>query len=396
MIEYIQYPLRTLIQQKARSLLTLSGIVIGIAVIVAMISIGEGMRYTVNEQLEKVGSDKIYVMPAGIFGGGQGPPKEYVPFGLAEEREIRTIPGVKKMAPLYYASARLKKGSEEKNAFVSGGTEDAIELYSDFLAIKEGRFIKETETNNVFIGYYVSHGMFERDVREGDSLEINGKKFRVVGVLEEIGSREDDSTVFMSIDAAHTLFDVGDDINFFFIQTDNKEIVGEVAQKIEDRLKKLRGGKDFDVMTTEDQAEQINQILNILTFVLGGIASVSLLVGGVIIMNTMLMSVFERTKEIGVMKATGATNYQVLALFLAESSIVGLVGGIIGIVFGLIISKTIEKVGQSYIGSLFETYVGMEILVGALFFSVIIGSASGAYPAWKAAKLDPVEALRYE
>ncbi|MEE8403275.1 MAG: ABC transporter permease [Candidatus Hydrothermarchaeaceae archaeon] len=396
MIEYFEYPIRTLIQQKARTLLTLSGIVIGIAVIVAMISIGEGLRLTVNEQLDKVGSDKIYIMPAGMMGSGMGPPKEYVPFGLAEEREIRTIPGIKKMAPMYYTSAKVKSHGEEQGAFVIGGTDDATELYSDFLTIKEGRFIKDTETNKVSIGYYIHHGMFERDVRVGDSLEINGKKFRIVGVVEEIGSRQDDSQIYMSISAAQTLFDVGDDINWIFLQTDNKEIVGEVAQKIEDRLKKLRGGKDFDVLTTEDQAAQINQILSILTFVLAGIASVSLLVGGVIIMNTMLMSVFERTKEIGVMKATGATNNQVLGIFLGESSVVGLVGGALGIVLGLMISGVIEKVGQSYMGSLFETYVGAEVLIGALIFSVIIGSASGAYPAWRAAKLDPVDALRYE
>ncbi|NOZ76507.1 MAG: ABC transporter permease, partial [Euryarchaeota archaeon] len=388
MIEYLVYPLRTLVQQKARTLLTLSGIVIGIAVIVAMVSIGEGMRYTINEQLDKVGADKIYVMPAGIFGGQfGGPPKEYVPFGIAEEREIRAIPGVKKMAPLYYTATKVKKGSEVADAFVTGGTEDAIELYSDFLTLKEGRFIKETETGVVFIGYYVSHGMFDHDIRVGDTLEINGKKFRVVGIVEEIGSRQDDSTIYMSITAAQALFDAGDDINFFFVQTNNKEIVGEVAQKIEDRLKKLRGGKDFDVLTTEDQAEQVNQVLDILTFVLGGIASVSLLVGGVIIMNTMLMSVMERTKEIGVMKATGATNGQVLALFLAESSVVGMVGGAVGIGLGLLISKVIEKVGQFYIGSLFKTYVAGEVIIGVLLFSVIIGSASGAYPAWKAAKL---------
>jgi putative ABC transport system permease protein len=290
----------------------------------------------------------------------------------------------------------VKRGSEEADAFVTGGTEDAIELYSEFLTIKEGRFIKETETGVVFIGHYVATGMFDHNVRVGETLEVNGKKFQVVGIVEEIGSRQDDSTIYMSITAAQSLFDVGDDINFFFVQTDNKEIVGEVARRIEDRLKKLRGGKDFDVLTTEDQAEQVNQVLDILTFVLGGIASVSLLVGGVIIMNTMLMSVMERTKEIGVMKATGATDYQVLGLFLAESSVVGLVGGAIGIVLGLLISEVIEKIGQSYMGSLFETYVANEVIIGAFLFSIIIGSASGAYPAWKAAKLNPVEALRYE
>lgn len=396
MIEYIQMPLKTLMQQKARSILTLSGIVIGIAVIVAMVSIGEGMKVTIDEQLDKVGSDKIYVMPAGLFGSHSGPPKEYVPFGAAEEREIRTIPGVKKLAPMYFTIAQVKKGTEVQTTYVIGSNNEALELYSDFLTIKEGRLISETETDNVFIGYIVAKTMFEREVVVGDSLEVNGKKFRVVGILEEIGSTTDDSQIYMSVKAAQTLFDVGDDINFMFVQTDNKEIVGEVKQKIEDRLKKIRGGKDFDILSTEDQADQVNQILDIITFVLGGIASVSLLVGGVIIMNTMLMSVMERTKEIGVMKATGATDHQVLGIFLAESSVVGFVGGTLGIIVGILISKVIEKIAQSYMGSLFRTFVSTEVIVGALLFSVIIGSASGVYPAWKAAKLDPVEALRYE
>ncbi|MEE9474437.1 MAG: FtsX-like permease family protein, partial [Candidatus Hydrothermarchaeaceae archaeon] len=289
-----------------------------------------------------------------------------------------------------------KIDTEEETTYVIGSNNEALELYSDFLIIKEGRLIKETELDNIVIGYVIAKTMFEREVSVGESLEVNGKRFRVVGILEEIGSTTDDSSIYMSVRAAQSLFEVGDDINFIFLQTDNTEIVGEVKQKIEYRLKKIRGGKDFDILSTEDQAEQVNEILNIITFVLGGIASVSLLVGGVIIMNTMLMSVMERTKEIGVMKATGATNHQVLGIFLAESSVVGFVGGTVGIIVGILISKIIEEIAQSYMGSLFRTYVSPEVIVGALLFSLIIGSASGVYPAWKAAKLDPVEALRYE
>lgn len=395
MIEYLEMPLKTLVQQKARSILTLSGIVIGIAVIVAMVSVTQGMRVTINEQLDKVGSDKIYIMPAGLFSGQYGPPKEYVPFGSAEEREIRTIPGVKKIAPMYFTIAQTKKGTEVQTAFVVGSNNDAIDLYSGFLTLKEGRFIKETEMDNIFIGYIVHKDMFEREVSVGESLEVSGKRFRVVGIVEEIGSRQDDSQIYMSVKAAQSLFDVGDDINFIFVQTDNTEIVGEVKQKIEDRLKKIRGGKDFDILSTEDQATQVGQILDILTFVLGGIASVSLLVGGVIIMNTMLMSIMERTREIGVMKATGATNHQVLGIFLSESVVIGFVGGSIGVLFGLLISGIIEKIAQSYI-ALFRTYTSIEFIIAAILFSVIVGSVSGAYPAWKAAKLDPVDALRYE
>jgi putative ABC transport system permease protein len=396
MMEYFEFPIKTMIQQKARTALTLSGIVIGIAVIVAMVSIGEGMRFTMNEQLDKVGSDKIYVMPSGLMSGGHGPAVEYVPFGLSEEREVRTIPGVKKIAAMYFTTTKVKKNAEEQNSFVVGGTDEAIELYSEFLIMKEGRFIDETEMDSIFIGYKIATDLFEREVGVGETLEVNGKKFRVVGILEEIGSSQDDTTLYMSVKASQNLFDVGDDINFMFVQTDNPELVGEVKLKIEDRLKKIRGGKDFEIMSTEDQAQQVNQILNTITFVLGGIASVSLLVGGVIIMNTMLMSVIERTKEIGVMKATGATNFHVLGLFLAESSMVGFLGGALGIISGIVGSKIIEKIAQAYIGSLFQTYVAPEVIAGALLFSLIVGTGSGVYPAWQAAKMDPVEALRYE
>ncbi len=168
------------------------------------------------------------------------------------------------------------------------------------------------------------------------------------------------------------------------------------AERIEDELKKLRGGKDFEVATTEEFAKQIGQVLSILTFVLGGIAFISIVVGGVIIMNTMLMSVFERTQEIGILKATGAKRKTILLLFLTEAGFVGLVGGILGMIVGSVLSKTIEAVGRAYVGSVFQTIISVELIVSAVLFSFVVGAISGLYPAWQASKLVPVEALRYE
>lgn len=397
MIEFVKYAMRTLLKQRARSILTLSGIIIGIAVIVAMVSIGEGLKYTMEETMDQLGYDMIYVMPGGLMGSLVSlTPTELVPFGLAEEKEIRTIPGVKSVSALYYGLGRVKVGQDEVNTYVIGLDDEGVEIYAGFFSIKEGRYINEDETGSVYIGSYVAHGLFERDVGIGSSIDIQGRKLRVVGILEEMGSREDDSSIYMSMTEIQNIFEAGDDITMFVVQVDSAEQVKGVALRMEERLKKIRGVKDFDIMSAEDYAGQVVQVMDILTVAMGSIASVSLLIGGVIIMNTMLMSVMERTNEIGVMKATGATDTQVIVLFLAESSIIGLVGGIMGITLGLLASKGLEMIMQFYIGSLFVTHVPLWILVGLLMFSVGIGVMSGVYPAWKAAKLDPVDALRYE
>lgn len=394
MIEYIEYPVKSLSKQRARTFLTLLGMIIGIAVIVAMISIGEGMKTSMDQMMDKMGADKISIFPAGVFGGGMM--KESIPFRYEELKEIERIPGVEAAAPYFYKSGTVALGNEKVEAIIGGGTEKGVEIFKEFYSLEEGRYFGDDEEGVINIGHWISHHMFDKEVHVGDSLTINGKKFRVVGVYGEIGNRGDDSSIYMPLKEAQSLYDSKNEFQAIFVLCDSEKIVDIVAQKIEDRLKKMRGGKDFDIMTTRQMAEQINRILMIVEFVLAGIASVSIVVGGVIIMNTMLMSVLERTREIGVMKATGATNTRVLSLYLVESGMVGLAGGALGVIAGSMIAKVIEIVGQEYIGSMFITVISAKLVMGALAFSLVIGSISGLYPAWRAAKLDPVEALRYE
>jgi putative ABC transport system permease protein len=322
--------------------------------------------------------------------------KESIPFRYEELKEIERIPGVEAAAPYFYKSGTVALGNEKVEAIIGGGTEKGVEIFKEFYSLEEGRYFGDDEEGVINIGHWISHHMFDKEVHVGDSLTINGKKFRVVGVYGEIGNRGDDSSIYMPLKEAQSLYDSKNEFQAIFVLCDSEKIVDIVAQKIEDRLKKMRGGKDFDIMTTRQMAEQINRILMIVEFVLAGIASVSIVVGGVIIMNTMLMSVLERTREIGVMKATGATNTRVLSLYLVESGMVGLAGGALGVIAGSMIAKVIEIVGQEYIGSMFITVISAKLVMGALAFSLVIGSISGLYPAWRAAKLDPVEALRYE
>ena len=396
MEEYIKFVFHSLSQRKIRTFLTLLGMIIGVAVIIAMVSIGKGMDASIKEQLEKMGGDKITILPAGATMFGGGPPKEYVPFTVKELEEIKRIPGVKNAVPYLMRSAVVKFRGEEKEIYIAGGTRKGYDIFQAFYTVKEGRIFRDDETNAVVLGYRVWKDEFENEIRVGDTIEIQGKKFKVVGLLEEIGNKGDDATIYLPLKTAQKLFNAENEIHMIIVVTRSEDMVREVAKKIEDRLEKFRRVKDFEVITSEEMAKQVSQVTSTITFVLGGIASVSLIVGGIIIMNTMLMNVLERTREIGIMKATGASNKWILGIFLLETCVLCLIGGGVGISFGYLISKMIEKIGQYYIGGAFRTLIDIKLISLTSIFSIFVGIISGAYPAYKASKLDPVEALRYE
>jgi len=396
MREYIEFSIKGAAQRKSRTLLTLLGIIIGIAVIIAMVSIGEGMKVSINREMGKVGGDVIFIFPGGF--GAQafgGPPLENVPFREQELKEVRHIPGVRSAYPALLKAAMIEYKGEKQTISIRGIESEASVIFSKMWNIREGRLFNNYE-DGVVLGYRVAKDVFSREIRTGDNVKIEGRSFKVVGIFEESGSNPRDTLIFMPLQKAQTLFNAYGEITGMFVLCDDENVVDRVAKKIEDTLEKMRGGKDFDVLTSRQMAEQVAQITTIVSFVLGGIASVSIIVGGVIIMNTMLMSVMERTREIGVMKATGATNTTILSVFLIEAGLVGIAGGVIGIVPGGIISKIIEHVGRIYIGGNFTTVITQQMILGAIFFSIIIGCIFGAYPAYRASKLDPVEALRYE
>lgn len=394
MMEYIEQSVRSLRQQKSRTALTLLGIVIGVAVIVAMVSIGVGMQVTIDQRLEKIGGDKISVFPAGLS-FGFGPPQDYTPFSQRELDAVEQLPGVKSITGRLLRSAAIEFRGEKRETTVSGIA--SLEIFGKIYTIQEGRYFRIDESDVVNVGYRFTKDFFgDKVVKTGDVIKINGKNFRVIGIYNELGTRADDTAVFMPMKDAQSLFGAESEITAFSVAAEDEKRIPTLVAQIEDLLEKMRGAKDFEVAPAEQLARRIGSIITIITFVLGGIASVSLLVGGVIIMNTMLMSVMERTREIGVMKATGATSRHVLQLFLAESGMIGLAGGLMGVGFGVILSKIVEVIGRIYIGGRFVTVITPEMIAGALLFSLLVGGLSGAYPAYKAAKLDPVVALRYE
>ena len=206
----------------------------------------------------------------------------------------------------------------------------------------------------------------------------------------------DDMSVIVPIDAAKEIFSNTNEVSMIFVDAKDDANVDEVADNIKDELKDYRGVEDFKVQSFGDILETATKILSLINYLFIGIAAISLVVGGIGIMNIMLMTVMERTKEIGVMKATGATNKTVLILFLGEAAVVGLVGGLIGFLLGFGGSVITANIIGNMVGITMKIIFSPAIFLGSIGFSVIVGVVSGVYPAMRASKLDPVEALRYE
>ncbi|NIA10737.1 MAG: FtsX-like permease family protein, partial [Nitrospiraceae bacterium] len=217
-----------------------------------------------------------------------------------------------------------------------------------------------------------------------------------VGIMGEIGNRNDDSAIYMSLDDAERLFDVSDEYDTFFVKIKEGSDVDDVANRIRDRLEDEHGEEDFTVMTAAQMTEMVGSILSAVSAVLIGIGAISLLVGGVGIMNTMYTSVVERTREIGIYKALGAENNTILTLFLVESGLIGIFGGVIGIVLGFGLARVVEMIGREMGVGLLHAWVSWELVVFALLFSFSIGILAGFLPARSAAKMNPVDALRHE
>ena len=398
--DYLKLAWKNLRKRKVRSGLTLVGIVISIAVIFTLISLSLGLREAINEQFKILGTDKLFINPKGTSGVGSGA----VEFTTADVDTIEKVRGVKDISYVAIGNAQVEFEKQKKYFMIMGLPLDKIGLYIDSANIKmdEGDYIKKGETGEVMIGYdYKYNQVFDKPVKTGDKIIINGKSFKVIGIVGSIGNPSDDKNIYMSYDDFKILFNSGEKVDSIIVQVTDQNQIQEISERINQKLIKFRGvtekTKDFYISTPEELLASFDMILNIITAFLVGVAAISLFVGGVGIMNTMYTSVLERTKEIGTMKAVGAKNSDVLYIFLSESGLLGLVGGIIGIFLGYVISKTIEFIAVNSLNTnLLKAVFPMYLILGCLVFAFLIGALSGTIPALKASKLKPVDALRYE
>ncbi|WP_418791963.1 ABC transporter permease [Phosphitispora sp. TUW77] len=372
---------------KMRSFLTMLGVIIGVAAVIVLVSIGEGASKSVTDRIEGMGSNLISVS---IRGNQSSAVLTYDEVQKWKERA-----GVKGLAPIVSGNVSLKYGSNKYDTSLEGVNEEYQEVRNH--KVQAGRFILPMDVSLrqkvVLLGTEVSTELFGSMNPVGEMVKINGTNFKVVGLLEEKGSESmgsNDDKVLIPLTTAERLLN-SKGIRSVYVQAESPEVVDSVVTQIDNIL--FRKTNDTDSYRVFNQAEMlstVNEVTGTFTAMLGGIAAISLLVGGIGIMNIMLVSVTERTREIGIRKAIGAKRKDILRQFLIEALVVSSSGGIIGIILGI--------AGSSILGSVMslDTVVSFKIMVLAFGFSLFIGMVFGMYPANKAAKLNPIEALRFE
>ncbi len=391
-------------QQGLRSYLTLLGVIIGIAAIVALVSIGQGLNQAITEQFGKLGANTIFISAGNMQVGQSSQSSTSAQFRLtdADLSRIESFPSVEHVIPFYSLFAPVKHGTEQATATILGFDSKKAEplMETGFLDVEEGRIFTEKESFVAVVGKTFVTNAFTRELKLRSTIEINGHKFKIVGILKPAaatvggGAPNTGQTIFIPEKSFRQVTTV-DKPNFVMAKTFTNDQVAEAKAKIQRYLDNKYGKKNFNVSTAEQVLASISQTLAILSLVLVSIAAVSLIVGGVGIMSSMVTAVLERTKEIGVMKAIGATNHTILLLFLIEAAMIGGVGGVFGGLLGMGISELISAAGRAN-GINLRAAVSPELFFGAIAFAMVVGMLSGFYPAKRAAALDPVEALRYE
>jgi len=404
-VDLAKLSFRNLFRRGKRSWLTVIGIIIGITAIVALFSLGQGLEDSVTSEFEDLGANTIYVIPGsglgGLFGGGSsGQPLE-----SGDLEAVRRVPGVDVAGPVVNGQAEASFRGETQGILVLGiPTDESQEMImrTNSLEVDTGRNIKSNDLRSALAGSNLRSGdVFDQKVRLRSQIEVFEEDVRVAGLIQETGDPSYDGGIVMPIDAVRDLIDDSERIDFIIAEVQAGQEPDKVAEEIERELRDERniqpGEENFTVSTADDLLNSLVGILNLVQYIVIGIVSIALFVGGLGIMNTMYMSVSERTKEIGVMKAVGATKKQILTIYLSESAVLGFIGGVIGVLFGLGISRVaFYFIGRSTGGLSLEASASPQLILGSLMVSVILGMVSGFLPARKAADLEPVEAIRQE
>lgn len=399
--EYLKIAIKNLRTRQLRSWLTILGIVIGVFLIMSLLSLSQGLKSTILNQLKAIGTDIVMVIPGNVsdlmstmMGGAQ----------LTEEdlNTIKGTKGVEAMIPNVYKAEIMKYQGQSKTVILAGmDFKNSLSIYTDDIGMKieEGRW-PVPGRREIVVGSAVPTDVFP-DLKINTQTTVTGRQFEIVGVMQSRGNKQDDSMI-------------GIDLNIYREITGDKkgapqaiakvasgysidQVAKDIKANLEQNAKRRSGQKEestYSVLTSESLSSIVGNIMGIIQVVVFAFGSIAVLVGGIGIMNTMYTSVRERTKEIGILKAVGAKNSTIVLIFLIESGIIGLIGGLGGMIPGLGLAKLIQFVGQVHPVFYIEASITPGIILFGLLFSFGIGCLSGFFPARSAAKLKPVEALR--
>ncbi|MFA5535692.1 MAG: ABC transporter permease [Bacillota bacterium] len=381
----IKMAFQSFLSNKLRTFLTMLGIIIGVFAVVVLISIGQGATKGVTESISSMGANIINV---NVFDRKQV-------MKLKDMDKLASLQGVKSVTPVYSVSTTVKYDLEKARVAINGGNENYMKINN--YEIDAGRVITPVDVdyrNRVaIIGRTTADKLFDAENPLDKEISVDGIKYTVVGILKEKESNlmgDSNDTVIVPVTSLMRQYNLTQ-INSIVLQANSAEESALAKENVQGYLLDRFGNKDsFMVLSQDEMLSILKEVTGMLTIMLGGIAGISLLVGGIGIMNIMLVTVTERTREIGIRKAIGAGRGNILVQFLIESSVMSGVGGLIGVVLGILTSYLIT-------GAMGIRYVtGIPVILGALIFSLFVGIFFGLYPANKASKFKPVDALRYE
>ncbi len=402
--EYFKIAVKSLRARRLRSWLTIVGVVIGIFLIVSLMSLSEGLKGAVMQQLRMMGKDLITIMPgdisdimASIIGGQE----------LTDDdiRTIKRTEGIDFVVAINYTSGVMRYNNQKKTVLINGNDwKEALNIYINDMgwSLSEGRWPTPGKYE-LIAGNLVSKEIFP-GMKVGDEATIKGRTFKIVGIMNSVGSKQDDSMVNIDLNVFKNITGERTGAKMALAKVkpgySTDKVVDNLKQNLNESKKRMAGQKESDssyaVLSSEKIASIVGNVMGLIQAVIIGFASISIVVGGIGIMNTMYTSVRERIKEIGIMKAIGAKNSTINTIFLIESGIFGVIGGLGGTLLGFIFAKAIEIYFQIHPLLYLKADVSPQLVFFSLFFSFLVGCISGFLPARSASKLNPVDALRYE
>ena len=373
---------------KMRSFLTMLGIIIGISSVIILVGIGQGTKKQISDQIEKLGTNLITVSITG---------NRTVSITEAELKDLKAKPGIKDISPLLSSgSANIKAGDKSNTTSLQGVMPNFSEVRK--MGVSQGRFINDRDNENRFkvcvIGQETATNVFGSTNVVGQNIYINGIQFSVVGVLEYQGTSmtgSGDDQILIPLSTAERLLKTTA-VKTFYIEAQSKDKVDTAMSYLQLFLTKKYGNdtNSYRIMNQTSLLDTASSTTQSMTTMLAGIAAISLIVGGIGIMNIMLVSVIERTREIGIRKAIGAKRSYILIQFLIESITISGLGGVIGVLLGFLGSYAAQNLLKVQVD------ISNNVVIGAFLFSVMVGVVFGIYPANKASKLNPIDALRFE
>jgi len=401
--EHFKIAIKNLRTRSLRSWLTILGVVIGVFLVVALLSLSEGIKNAVLAQLRMMGEDVLMVIP-----GEAGDIMTAMMGGLmlADEnlRAIEKAEGVDLVVPILWRAKTARHQGEMKTVFLFGyPRKEGQEFLRENMgfSLTQGHWPGPGK-REVIVGHLVPREIFP-EMRVGDEIVIEGRRFTATGVLRSLGNRQDDSMIGLDLEHFHQITGIKKGAHSASVRIKENftpdEVSANIIEELEETKKRRMGMADvppFTVFTREQAADMVGDIMLLLQVLVLGVASIAVIVGGIGITNTMYTSVRERTKEIGIIKAVGAKNSDISKIFLIESGIIGLIGGIGGIVLGIGLAKIVELYLQIHLAFHLEVVVSPVLIIFGLSFSFLVGCLAGYLPARRAAKLNPVDALRYE